>query len=62
MDAFWYGFCKLGLLCEDKARLDIAPLLSYFDLCGERLGKAVRAVELGDFDIFTVLSALREED
>lgn len=62
VDAFWYGFCKLGLLCEDKAQVDIAPLLSYFDLCGERLGKAVRAAELGDFDVFTVLDGLREED
>ncbi len=62
VDAFWYGFCKLGKLCEDKADVNLTPLVSYFETCGERLGEAVCEAELGTFDAFTVLDSLREED
>lgn len=62
VNAFWFGFCKLGQLCEDRAEVDAAPLISYFNNLADRLTEAACDCELGDFDVFTVLDALREED
>ncbi len=62
INAFWYGFCKLGRLCEDKAQVNVTPLFSYFNLLTDRLSAAACDCELGDFDVFTVLDALREDD
>ncbi len=62
VNAFWYGFCKLGKLCEDKAQVNVTPLFSYFNLLADRLSDAACSCELGDFDVFTVLDALREDD
>ena len=62
VNAFWFGFCKLGKLCEDKAQVNVTPLFSYFNLLADRLSAAACKCELGDFDVFTVLDALREEE
>ncbi len=62
VDAFWQGFCKLGRLCERRMSIDTTPLLSYFVQSGSRLTKAVQARRLGDFDAFTVLNALCDEE
>ncbi len=62
VDAFWQGFCKLGSVCERCMSIDATPLLSYFIQSGAHLNEAVQTKKLGDFDVFTVLRALRGEE
>lgn len=58
VNAFWEGFCKLGTVCERRADVNLAPVLSYFQRVADELARALRGKKLGDVDELALLNAL----
>ena len=62
VDAFWEGFIKLGSTCEDKATMNLTPVLSYFSTMADELSRELMGKKLRGTDGISLLNAIPRDE